>query len=68
MVPPPERTVNDMNEMRALTIDEFDAVSGGKTFDCTVTKVVECFAFTIIEGKCDNGQTVRIIAPAPAPA
>jgi bacteriocin-like protein len=52
-----------MNEMRELTINELDAVSGGEKVNCTVTKAVTVFGWTFAEAKCENGMTIKVIQP-----
>jgi bacteriocin-like protein len=52
-----------MNAMRELTMNELDAVSGGQTVKCTVTKAVTVLGWTFGEAKCENGQTIKIIQP-----
>jgi hypothetical protein len=54
-----------MTNVRELTIDELDAVSGGETVNCTVVKTVDFFGWTFAKAKCDNGQTVIVVQPPP---
>lgn len=52
-----------MNEVRELTIDELDTVSGGEKTTCTVTQTFDFFGFHFAKAACDNGMTLWVVQP-----